>query len=229
MHFVERATHTSLNLRTTIGDGYDRARIVQFLAAYGNSEWIELLPEDAPLASAVQAATQQSINYGNDVVERVRMSPIVDESSVDLLEDSNGDVECAGLVTANSWLNHSTESYFVPNDLASVDCDEVFPHRTPPDVEHDLSVRSSFLVSAAPAAEAESVEICFAHFLGPIFDGLERPVRDDEIVCLRIFPNDCVKKTVIERDTDDLTKEEIITHQDKVTDAIATELKTWNH
>ena len=44
---------------------------------------------------------------------------------------------------------------------------------------------------------------------------------------MRFFLGTRIKKTVIERNTDDLTREELITHREAVTSAIATVLKTW--
>ena len=46
---------------------------------------------------------------------------------------------------------------------------------------------------------------------------------------MRFFLGTPTKKTVIEHNTDNLTRKEPITHRDLVISAIATVLKTWQH
>ena len=58
--------------------------------------------------------------------------------------------------------------------------------------------------------------------------GLERAPLEDEVVCTYLVPNG-VKKAVIERDTDILTKDEERIHKEEIAAAILKELKTWQH
>ena len=104
------------------------------------------------------------------------------------------------------------------------------PQRVPPDTNTDLEVSSSFLVAHVDAEAAiDFVEIAFGDSWGPIFDVLSREAVDGETILLRVYLNSPVKKLVMERDTDDLNREEMVLHKDAVIAAIATELKTWHH
>ena len=98
------------------------------------------------------------------------------------------------------------------------------------DTDPDFSTTDSWhTASAAPNVECEFVEVRVPFVWAPVFTDLERPAVAGEVICLRIYLGTPIKKTVIERDTDDLTNEELITHREAVTTAIATEVKTWQH
>ena len=94
----------------------------------------------------------------------------------------------------------------------------------------DISTTTSwFIASAAFEPERDFVEVSFPYYWGPVFTDLERSAVDGEVIVLRYYLNAPLKKAVIERDTDDLTREELVTYRDAVVTAIATELKTYHN
>ena len=223
-----------LNLRHAIGDDYYlEARVVQFLVADGASDWDHDQRHQQSSSSTSHPHEPELQPQSNDGP----LSPIEeyddDDADGDILEGEDGDdpVLFSGLTTANFWLRNDVGSVYVVTDDhgTHIDSMDILPQRVPPDTNVELEVSSSFLVAHADPADVEFVEIAFGHTWGPMFDDLPREAEEGETILLRVYLNSPVKKTVIERDTDDLTREELVLHRDMVITAIATELKTWHH
>ena len=53
------------------------------------------------------------------------------------------------------------------------------------------------------------------------------PIEKNQVATLRMYLNQDIKRSIIERDTDNLTKEEFKTHEKEVEQSTYDELKVW--
>ena len=221
-------------MRHAIGDDYYTfARVVQFLVADGISDWDHERHPHASLSSSSAPPQEPELqpHAFDGTLTPIEEYDDDDDADDDLLAgDGDDPVLFSGLTTANFWLRNDVGSLYFSTDVHGtyIDCMNILPQRVPPDTNVELDVSSSFLVAHADSVEVDFVDIAFGHTWGPMFDDLPRAAEEGEIILLRVYLNSPVKKTVIERDTDDLTREELVLHKDMVITAIATELKTWH-
>ena len=235
VYTIEDPQNAFVNLRHTIGDRFGEARVLQFLTSgdsndvpfQHNPDREQSIERLAPRAVASEPPRSDPIRSVVDA-----LPPIAEEYSTDIDDDDDADHDIAfdGLVTAEHWLAFDSESTYVCVDEDVLDPSEIVPMRTCPDPDPDIAVTASwFIASALPEADPECVEVSFPYFWSPVLTDIDWQAVAGEVINLRFYLGTPLKKTVSDRDTDDLTKEELITHRDAVTAAIAKELKTWQH
>ena len=74
--------------------------------------------------------------------------------------------------------------------------------------------------------DPDFVEIEFPSFYSKLLPDC-RPVTEGDIAVLRVYLQSGVKTAVIQRDTDNLTPDELAKHKDEVMAAMLKELQTW--
>ena len=138
------------------------------------------------------------------------------------LSDSESDGEVShGLAIANHWISTGDQSRCDEKTTADL-VGNLVPLTSPP-------LSATYLDADSNHEQTGHVEMYVDNTWLIIFYDLERVPCEGEVVRLRIFLSTGTRKAVIERDTVDLTKEELVFHRDLVGTAIANELKTWQH
>ena len=76
-------------------------------------------------------------------------------------------------------------------------------------------------------AQSQYVELCFTSDMAKVILSEHQSLHHGEVATLRVYLSDAVKRTVVVKDDDILTKLELQTHQREVSEATLAELKIW--
>ena len=223
-----------VDLKDAIGNRWETASFIQFLCVHD---------EDAQLHEA-QAFDKDAPKHADssakeDPAPRGSLTPITEGSCEDGTEDSylmHDDPELHAAVRAAIYhMNTETDSQRQAGEDGSLLDLPYYPAGADievPIVENYHTICANVRAGLPPNYELEfdtgEAEIEFPWPFSKLVTGLPRSPLSGETVYFKV-QQPGIKKAVIERDTDNLTKAEELEHKEEMAAAILKELQTWQH
>ena len=224
-----------IDLKDAIGPNWEKASFIQFLCVSDeNAQLHEVMaqPKDSP---PIEQADSSAKDYPRDG----GLTPITEGSCEDGTEDSyflDHDPELHKAVrTAVYHMNLDTDSERRAGEYGSLLDLPYYPSSADievPIVENYHTICANVRAGLPPNYELDfgtgEAEIEFPWPYSKLVMGLPRSPLPDETVYFKV-QQPGIKKAVIERDTDLLTKAEELEHKEELAAAILKELQTWQH